>query len=85
MLFLSSLGNLLLDAYNIFQNGVDYFKMEHKTCQFLVRGPVRSQRVIYFQFWLPYPFILFFMLFVLIFYEFCVNNISLYFGHVEAH
>ena len=32
MLFLSSLDNLLLYAYIIFQKGVDYFEIEHKTC-----------------------------------------------------
>ena len=31
MLFLSSLGNLLQDAYNIFQKSDD-FEIEHKTC-----------------------------------------------------
>ena len=29
--FLSSLGNLLQDTYIIFQKGVDYFEIEHKT------------------------------------------------------
>ena len=29
-LFLNSLDNLLLDAYIIFQNGVENFKIEHK-------------------------------------------------------
>ena len=32
MLFLSSLDNLLQDAYTIFQKGIDNFKIEHKTC-----------------------------------------------------
>ena len=32
MLFLSSLDNLLLDAYIIIQKGVDNFEIEHKTC-----------------------------------------------------
>ena len=32
MLLLSSLDNLLQDAYIIFQKGVDYFEIEHKTC-----------------------------------------------------
>ena len=32
MLFWSSLDNLLYDAYIIFQNDVDNFEIEHKTC-----------------------------------------------------
>ena len=32
MLFLSSLDNLLLDAYIIFQKGVDDYEIKHKTC-----------------------------------------------------
>ena len=32
MPFLSSLDNLLYDAYFIFQKGVDNFEIEHKTC-----------------------------------------------------
>ena len=32
MLFLSSLGNLLSDAYIIFQKDVDNFEIENKTC-----------------------------------------------------
>ena len=32
MPFLSSLENLLKDAYIIFQKGVDNFEMEHKIC-----------------------------------------------------
>ena len=32
MLFLSSLDNLLQDAYIIFQKGVGNFEIEHKTC-----------------------------------------------------
>ena len=32
MPFLSSLKKLLSDAYVIFQEGVDYFEIEHKTC-----------------------------------------------------
>ena len=32
MSFLSSLDNLLKDAYIIFQKGVDNFEIEHKTC-----------------------------------------------------
>ena len=32
MPFLSSLDNLILDAYIIFQKGVDYFEIENKTC-----------------------------------------------------
>ena len=40
MLFLSSLDNLLQDAYIIFQKGVDDFEIEHKTCLFMVRGAV---------------------------------------------
>ena len=32
MPFLSSLDNLLEDAYIIFENGVDNFEIEHKTC-----------------------------------------------------
>ena len=32
MLFLSSLDNLLEDAYIIFQKDVDNFEIEHKTC-----------------------------------------------------
>ena len=35
MLFLSSLNNLILDAYVIFQEVIDYFAIEHKTCLFL--------------------------------------------------
>ena len=37
MLYLSSLDNLLEDAYIIFQKSVDNFEIEHKTCLFLVR------------------------------------------------
>ena len=32
MLFLSSLDNLLYNAYIIFQKDVDNFEIEHKTC-----------------------------------------------------
>ena len=32
MLFLSSLDNLLKEAYNIFLKSVDNFKTKHKTC-----------------------------------------------------
>ena len=32
MSFLTSLENLLQDAYIIFQKGVDDFEIEHKTC-----------------------------------------------------
>ena len=32
MLFLSSLDNLLEDAYTIFQKDVDNLEIEHKTC-----------------------------------------------------
>ena len=32
MLFLSSLDNVLEEAYIIFQKGVDNFEIEHKTC-----------------------------------------------------
>ena len=32
MQFFSSLDNLLLDAYVIFQKGVNDFEIEHKTC-----------------------------------------------------
>ena len=32
MQFLSSLDNLLYDAYIIFQKSVDNFEIEHKTC-----------------------------------------------------
>ena len=32
MQFLSSLDNLLQDAYIILQEGVDNFEVEHKTC-----------------------------------------------------
>ena len=39
-LFLSFLDNLQQDAYIVFQKGVDYFELEHKTCSFLVRDAV---------------------------------------------
>ena len=32
VLFLSSLDNLLQDAYVIFEEDVNYFEIEHKTC-----------------------------------------------------
>ena len=35
MPFLSSLDNLLHDAYIIFQKGVDNFEIEHRNCYFL--------------------------------------------------
>ena len=38
MLFLSSLVNLLKDAYINFLKGVDNLEIEHKTCLFLVRS-----------------------------------------------
>ena len=34
ILVLSSLDNLLQDAYINFQKGVDNFEIEHKTCKF---------------------------------------------------
>ena len=32
MSFLSSLNNLLKDAYFVYQAVIDYFEIEHKTC-----------------------------------------------------
>ena len=40
MPFLSSVKNLLIDAYIIFQESVDSLEIEHKTCYFVVRGAV---------------------------------------------
>ena len=37
---MSSLDNLLSDAYIIYQNGVDSFEIEHKHVNFGVRGVV---------------------------------------------
>ena len=42
MLFLSSLNNLLLDAYFVYQKGVNNFKAEHKNANFGVGGAVPS-------------------------------------------
>ena len=40
MIFLSSLDNLLYDAYIIYQKGVDNFELEHKNANFAVGGAV---------------------------------------------
>ena len=40
MPFLSVLDNFLQDSYAIFQKGVNYFEIDHKTCQVLVGGGV---------------------------------------------
>ena len=40
MLFLSSLDNLLWDAYIIYQEGVDNFEIKHKNANFGVEGTV---------------------------------------------
>ena len=45
MLFLSSVDNLLQDAY-ILLKGVDNFEIELKTCLFLVKGVVPPLKVL---------------------------------------
>ena len=53
MLFLSSLDNLLSDAYIIFQKDVDNFEIENKTCNFgafcgrRCSTPLRVLRTVY--------------------------------------